>query len=127
MQSHLRSDYVLHDGYLFQDNRLCVPEGSWRLQIIHELHSEGHVGRDRTLQLVLESFYWPSVRRDVARFVERCVVCQTSKGHATNGGLYMPLPVPTQPWTDISMDFILGLPRTQRGHDSIFCCRRSFL
>lgn len=118
--SRVQTDFVLHDGFLFCDNKLCVPEGSWRLRIIQELHNEGHIGRDRTLKLVLELYFWPSLRRDVARFVERCVVCQSSKGHATNGGLYMPLPVPTQPWTDISMDFVLGLPRTQSGHDSIF-------
>ena len=120
IETRVHADFVCQDGYLFRGDKLCVPQGSWRLQIIQELHNEGHVGRDRTIQLVLDSYYWPTLRRDVARFVERCVVCQSSKGHASNGGLYMPLPVPTQPWTDISMDFILGLPRTQRGHDSIF-------
>ena len=114
------SEYSVHDGFLLLGTRLCVPECSLRLQLLTELHQEGHIGRDRTLQLVASSYFWPSLRRGVERFVERCVTCQQSKGHATNAGLYIPLPVPTQPWTDISIDFVVGLPRTQRGFDSIF-------
>ena len=113
-------DFLVVDGFLFHGNQLCVPDSSLRFQIIKELHEEGHVGRDRTLQLVKTNYFWPTIRREVERYVARCHVCQVSKGMATNAGLYMPLPIPTQPWTDLSMDFVLGLPRTQRGFDSIF-------
>lgn len=116
------TEYTIHEGFLFRGDRLCILEGSLRLQLITELHNEEHVRRDRTLELVAMSYFWPSLRKDVARFVERCVTCQKAKGSASNAGLYLPLPIPTQPWTDISMDFMLGLPRTQRGFDSIFCC-----
>ncbi|GKB04204.1 putative CCCH-type zinc finger family protein [Tanacetum coccineum] len=61
----------------------------------------------------------PKIKWDVTRHVERCEVCQRSKGVSTNVGLYTPLPVPSSPWIDVSMDFILGLPCTQRRKDSI--------
>jgi hypothetical protein len=112
-------DFILHDGYLFRGLQLCIPDCSLRQQIISELHNEGHFRRDKTLALISSDYYWPKLTSDVAHFVERCYVCQKSKGILTNAGLYTPLPVPDAPWLDVSMDFVLGLPRTQRACDSI--------
>lgn len=56
----------------------------------------------------------------MAKFVAQCKICQVSKGASQNMGLYETLPVSSEPWTDVSMDFIVGLPNTQRGNNSIF-------
>ena len=57
IQAGGKSEFLLVDGFLFWGNQLCVPDCSLRLQIIMELHGEGHVGRDRTLQLVKASYF----------------------------------------------------------------------
>lgn len=51
--------------------------------------------------------------------MRRCRSRQLSKGTKSNQGLYSPLPVPKGSWNDVSMDFVVGLPRTQCGFDSI--------
>jgi hypothetical protein len=49
----------------------------------------------------------------------KLVRCQRNKYQALNpGGLLQPLPIPTQIWNDISMDFIGGLPKVQ-GVDNV--------
>lgn len=65
VQLGIAFDYTLDDGFLFKDLRICVPECSLRLQIIADFQNEGHVGRDRTLQLVTHSYFWSTLRRDV--------------------------------------------------------------
>ena len=115
--------YHIHEGFLFRANKLCVPNSSVRLLLMQESHGgglTGHFGQKKTYELLGDHFYWPKMRRDVTRFVERCVTCHKAKSKLNPYGLYTPLPTPNIPWEDISMDFILGLPRTQRGKDSIF-------
>ena len=60
------------------------------------------------------------MRNDVADFVSRCFTCQQVKAkYQRLGGMLQPLPVPEWKWVAISMDFIVGLPKTKRGYNSI--------
>ncbi|GJS77937.1 RNA-directed DNA polymerase [Tanacetum coccineum] len=116
------NDFLRYDGFLFKSNQLCVPQCSLREEIIRETHEgglAGHFGRDKTLAVVKEKFFWPKMGQDVKKLVDRCVTCHKAKSHRTNAGLYTPLPVPNSPWEDVSMDFVLGLPRSQRNKDSV--------
>nr|XP_027075950.1 uncharacterized protein LOC113699801 [Coffea arabica] len=56
--------------------------------------------------------------RDIARVVERCLACKKAKSKVHPYGLYTPLPISSAPWVDISMDFILGLPRSKAIHST---------
>jgi hypothetical protein len=80
----------------------------------------GHFGVKKTEDVLATHFFWPRMQRDVERFIAHCTTCQKAKSRLNPHGLYMPLPVPSVSWEDISMDFVLGLSRTQKGRDSIF-------
>jgi hypothetical protein len=115
--------YHIHDGFLFRANKLCVPNSSVRLLLLQESHGgglTGHFGQKKTYEMLSDHFYWPKMRRDIIRFVERCVTCHKAKSKLNPHSLYTPLPAPKIPWEDISMDFVLGLPMTRKKRDSIF-------
>jgi hypothetical protein len=61
------------------------------------------------------------MKADIARFVAHCDTCQRIKAeHQRPAGLLQPLPIPVWKWDEIGMDFVVGLPKTQKGHDSIW-------
>src|SRR6266508_6234499 len=67
------------------------------------------------------NYWWDGMKADIAAFVARCDICQRVKAeHQRPAGLLQPLPIPVWKWDEISMDFIVGLPRTPKGHDSIW-------
>uniref|UniRef100_A0A1J3E356 Transposon Ty3-I Gag-Pol polyprotein n=1 Tax=Noccaea caerulescens TaxID=107243 RepID=A0A1J3E356_NOCCA len=115
--------YFRSDGFLFYENRLCIPNSSLRDLLVREAHGGGlmgHFGIAKTLSIVQDHFFWPHMKRDVERVCNRCTTCKLSKSTGQSQGMYTPLPIPSAPWTDISMDFVLGLPRTRKGSDSVF-------
>jgi hypothetical protein len=115
--------FIFNDGFVFRANKLCIPASSIRQLLLQEAHGGGlmgHSGVKKTEGILAANFFWPEMRRNVVRFVARCSTCQKAKSQLNPHGLYMPLPARSVLWEDISMDFVLGLPRTKRERDSIF-------
>ena len=113
----------MSEGYLFKEGKFCIPQGTHRKLLVQESHEGGlmgHFGVDKTLELLKGKFFWQHMRRDVQRHCFRCISCLKAKSKTMPHRLYTPLPFASAPWEDINMDFILGLPRTARGFDSIF-------
>ena len=84
------------------------------LQEMHSIPFAGHQGYQKTLARVQQHFWWPGHTLEVRDFVISCPVCQTEKYEArAPAGQLHPLRIPEQKWTEISMDFVTGLPPTR--------------
>ena len=120
---HPKGNFLIQEGYLFKSTRLCIPTCGTRELLMREVHGgspAGHYRENKTSLVLKEHYYWPSMDKDVQDILRRCVTSQIAKSHSLPQGLYTPLPVPISPWVDVSTDFMLGLPRTQRNKDFIF-------
>ena len=97
-------------------NRLFVPL-SVRPPVLQWGHSSRiscHPGFRRTLVLLQQRFWWPSMAADTKEFVAACSVCARIKAsHQAPAGLLRPLPIPHRPWSHIAVDFITGLPPSE--------------
>lgn len=97
----LVGEFHIYNGFLFKGLQLYIPNSSLRTQIVHELHFgrlAAHIVRYKTITLMEDRFYWPHLKRYAIKFVRRCVVCRSAKGHTQNTGLYNPFPVPKSIW-----------------------------
>jgi len=111
------------DEYLFRENRFCVPNSFMREMLMYEAHRGGlmdHFGVRKTLDVLHEHFFLPKMKQDVERVCARFVTYRQAKSRVLPHRLYTPLPIPSAPWVDISMDFVLGLPRSRKGMYLIF-------
>ncbi|KAL0549834.1 hypothetical protein IC582_014323 [Cucumis melo] len=76
-----------------------------------------HLGSTKMYQDLKRVYWWRNMKREVANFVSRCLVCQHVKAPSQKpAGLLQPLSVPGWKWKSVSMDFITGLPRSLKGY-----------
>jgi hypothetical protein len=95
-----------------------------RKLILSEAHDTAysiHSGSTKMYYDLKEQFWWYGMKRSVAEYMAICDTCQRVKAeHQRPAGLLQQLKIPEWKWEEITMDFIVGLPRTQKGYNSIW-------
>ncbi|GJZ35092.1 putative mitochondrial protein, partial [Tanacetum coccineum] len=111
-------DFNVEGDRLLYQGRLFLPRTfKWILLLFQEFHSSvigGHSGVLKTYQRMAAKVYWVGIRKDVAKMVSECEICQRYKySTMVPEGLLQPLELPDKVWEDVTMDFIDGLPRSK--------------
>jgi hypothetical protein len=87
---------------------------------MHNAPYAGHPGYQKNVAAVKSQYFWPGMKREIAEYIARCMECQKVKTeHRHPIGLLQPLPILEWKWEVVTMDFITGLPRIGKLHDSI--------
>ncbi|MEQ1736980.1 MAG: SET domain-containing protein-lysine N-methyltransferase, partial [Rhodoglobus sp.] len=109
------------DGLLYDGDRVIVPnDAGIRTRLLTEAHdagTAGHSGIASTKDRLGTRVHWAGLASDVHDYVASCDSCQRNKvEQRRTAGLLRPPPVPDEPGYAINIDFVFGLPRTERGH-----------
>nr|GFB14503.1 putative reverse transcriptase domain-containing protein [Tanacetum cinerariifolium] len=114
------------DNVLWQDTRLVVPnDATLREALLTEAHSSPfsvHPGSTKMYHDLKQYFWWSGMKRDVATFVSKCLICQQVKiEHQRASGLLQQLDIHVWKWDEISMDFVTGLGSLQDRRLFVLC------
>ena len=125
---------VIREGRIFLGERLWVPNNlSLQTKLITECHDTpvgGHLGRDKTIELMSRNFYWDNMNKVIEQYVLTCEACQRNKSsQQKTAGELMPIPSPEYAGHTWTMDLITGLPKSRNGNDAIvvWVCKLSKL
>ncbi|KAA0050169.1 Ty3/gypsy retrotransposon protein [Cucumis melo var. makuwa] len=111
------NSYSLQKGLLMYKNRLVIVQQSSLIPVILEtFHNSavgGHSGFLRTYKRIAAELYWKGMKAEIKKHCEECLTCQRNKTMALSpAGLLVPLEIPQVIWSEISMDFVEGLPKS---------------
>ncbi|KAK1629357.1 hypothetical protein QYE76_003672 [Lolium multiflorum] len=112
-------------GSLWFQKRICVPDIAEIKEVIlreaHQTPYSIHPGSTKMYMDLKELFWWNNMKREIAQYVAECHTCQRVKAeHQSPAGKLQPLPIPEWKWEEIGMDFITGLPMTNKKKDMIW-------
>ncbi|KAJ9536428.1 hypothetical protein OSB04_un000386 [Centaurea solstitialis] len=77
------------------------------------------ISADKMYKGLNEHYWWPGMKKDIATYVSKCLTCAKAEHQKPSGLLQQP-EIPEWKWERISMDFVTKLPKTKKGHDSIW-------
>jgi hypothetical protein len=126
MKEGKAEDYRIdQQGTVWLKERICVPQDKTLLEQImreaHDLRYSIHPGSTKMYKDLKTRYWWKDMRRDIAHYVACCDTYSRVKiEHQKPSGLLKPLAIPVWKWEDISMGFVVGLPRTPKGNDSVW-------
>ena len=101
------------------------------LHMAHELPVAGHLGINKTQDRILQHFFWPGLRRDVAEFVKTCHTCQMvgKPNQKIKPAPLQPIPAIGEPFSKVIIDCVGPLPNTRSGNNyllTIMCTATRF-
>ncbi|GKA80245.1 retrotransposon-related protein [Tanacetum coccineum] len=110
--------YAWESNVLKRKGKIVVgADEQLRTTIVQHYHAGavgGHSGTNVTAHKVGTLFYWKGLHKAVKKFIRECDMCQRQKTDlAAYPRLLQPLPVPEKIGSEISMDFKVGLPKSQ--------------
>nr|GEX16594.1 putative reverse transcriptase domain-containing protein [Tanacetum cinerariifolium] len=98
--------------------------GDIRTLIMDEAHASRylvHPGADKMYHDLLDMYWWPAMKKDIAMYVSKYLTCLKVKAeHQRPLSLLQQPEIPEWKWDNIIMDFITKLPRLKNGHDTIW-------
>ncbi|GJX80815.1 putative reverse transcriptase domain-containing protein [Tanacetum coccineum] len=113
------------------DGTLCFNDRSWlpcygdlRTVIMHESHKSKysiHPGSDKMYQDIKKLYWWPNMKANIATYVSKCLnYAKVKAEHQRPSGLLVQPDIPQWKWDNITMDFVMKLPKSSQGYDTIW-------
>ncbi len=125
-----KAEFSLNDGILIlttyleskhephrEVSQVLIPESllSTIIEALHPAPHAGHPGKDIRLHQARLEYYWPTMRKDIHSYIDKCHTCAVNKGSLEKPVKILSYPTPLEPWDTLATD-LLKLPTSSEGH-----------